>query len=940
MPRRKRTTGQNERRKKVRRRDNNNEEEDEDNTLVISDSESDEEEEDCAMAMTTRTARRIEREKKAHVQDMTEEEMLDLALRLSKQEANSATQREQVDDDNMRKAIAESLQVSCSKSPERSSKRTRSVAKPHQDRDTVSAHVRCKLSFPNEDEKDGVNDDEDPKAQSALKGPEEDGPLPPMPDLSQRSLSQPSPPSPTLPSVPSAASQECRSSHLAKQEFNAHCPEGASSQSDSPLKKSPIFLRHCSVRLNQNLLSASRSSRNSPHTTNSSLSLTSPDKSQNSPPPPKSPVFPKTDLKSCTKSTRDCTSHSSYTDSVRKPEDTFQESSSHKCRDSPRRLSRSRKAQTSSQASVSEDDKQEAGKVQQTKEETSRGTGLSTVSDTAPNMDASSPADACRLDEYVSHMILLLSDDDDDDNNDDDEENDKIIPPSPVFPQDRASCTGKPKLSPTQRCFSSPTATQDHTKSSSQAQSEQPNVSKKSADSRLAPAAEGKDVSVVSYYWGVPFCPKGQSPDDYTQVILTQLEVYEKSLKEAQRQLLHKADWGLPVFPCPVERPHSRRLKRHRAPQLLDDEEEEEEEEDEGRDEDGKEKKKKVAQKEREASQSCSEEAAEDGQHETYVVVSSPEPQEERGKSPLLLKQKEPTNTAKPSSCRKPISQDLSEDTQIQSEPDDPGEEAQNGSFDVENAVCPETQMTEDNTPELMVTSPSQLQPDIDVMEVDEVTDPPPEAEERMEQERPGEEQSWRESVPSQVECPMCTRFFPLCKIEVHAAYCNGTVEEQEQEQQDNISGSARRKGSRKPAMEDNVRFEKSEQREKCFLCTKFFTSKEYNHHVEQCLQQKTLGPKQGNGLLSALNRTETLHLDDSGAGPSNTSNKNKRSLVDTSVTPGDSSDSQASAIYISSSPIKSFTPISEIKDCLINFQQQYSDRTSQRLGRKRKFKR
>lgn len=69
------------------------------------------------------------------------------------------------------------------------------------------------------------------------------------------------------------------------------------------------------------------------------------------------------------------------------------------------------------------------------------------------------------------------------------------------------------------------------------------------------------------------------------------------------------------------------------------------------------------------------------------------------------------------------------------------------------------------------------------------MTDPPPEAEERMEQERPGEEQSWRESVPSQVECPMCTRLFPLCKIEVHAAYCNGTVEEQEQEQEDNVSG-------------------------------------------------------------------------------------------------------------------------------------------------------
>ncbi|KAK3524302.1 hypothetical protein QTP70_027033 [Hemibagrus guttatus] len=938
MPWRKRTTGQNERRKKVRRRDNN-EDEDEDNTLVISDSESDEEEEDCAMTLTPRTARHLEREKKAHVQDMTEEEMLDLALRLSKQEANSATQREQVEYDIMRKAIAESLQVSCSQAPETSSKRTRSVAKPHQDRDTVSAHVRCKLSFPNEDEKDGVSDDEVPKAQmSAMKGSEEDRPLPPMPDLSQRTLSQPSPPSPTLPSVPSAASQESLSSRLAKQEFNAHCPEGASSQSDSPLKKSPIFLRHCSVRLNQNLLSASRSSTNSPHTTNSSLSLTSPDKSQHSQPPPKSPVFPKTDLKSCTKLTRakfsGCTSDSSCADSVCKPEDTFQEPSSHKFRDSPKRLSRGRKPQTSSQVSVSEDDKQEVGKVQQTKEETSRGTGLSSVSDRTPNLDVSSPAEACHLDEFVSHMVLLLSDDDDD-SNDDDEENDKIIPPSPVFHQDRASCTGKLKLSPTQRCFSSPTATQDsnHTKSPSQAQSEQPYVSKKSADSRLA--AEGKDVGVVSYYWGVPFCPKGQRPDDYTKVILTQLEVYEKSLKEAQRQLLHKADWGLPVFPCPVERPHVRRLKRHRAPQLLD---EEEEEEDEGRDEGGKEKKKKVEQKEREASQSCSEEAAENGHHETYVVVSSPEPQEEHGqKSPPVLRQKESTNSAKPSSCRKPISQDLSEDTQIQSEPDEPGEEVQNGSFDVQSAVCPETQMTEDNTPELMVTSPAQLQPDIDVMEVDEVTDPPPEAEERMEQ-----EQSWRESVPSQVECPICTRLFPLCKIEVHAAYCNGTVEDQEQqqEQKDNISGSAQRKSSRRPTMEDNVRFEKSEQREKCFLCKKFFTSTEYNHHVDQCLQQKTLGPKQGNGLLSALNRTETLHLDDSGAGPSNTTIKNKRSLTDTSVTPGDSSDSQASAYYISSSPIKSFTPISEIKDCLVNFQQQNSDRTSQRLGRKRKFKR
>ena len=42
---------------------------------------------------------------------MTEEEMLDLAMRLSKQEASSAAQRQQLEDDAMRKAIAESLHV-------------------------------------------------------------------------------------------------------------------------------------------------------------------------------------------------------------------------------------------------------------------------------------------------------------------------------------------------------------------------------------------------------------------------------------------------------------------------------------------------------------------------------------------------------------------------------------------------------------------------------------------------------------------------------------------------------------------------------------------------------------------------------------------------------------------------------------------------------------
>ncbi|XP_044133172.1 BRCA1-A complex subunit RAP80-like [Bufo gargarizans] len=51
----------------------------------------------------------------------------------------------------------------------------------------------------------------------------------------------------------------------------------------------------------------------------------------------------------------------------------------------------------------------------------------------------------------------------------------------------------------------------------------------------------------VHYYWGVPFCPKGVDPSEYTKVILCQLEVYQKSLKSAQRQLLHKMDYGQPI---------------------------------------------------------------------------------------------------------------------------------------------------------------------------------------------------------------------------------------------------------------------------------------------------------------------------------------------------------------------------------------------------------
>lgn len=71
----------------------------------------------------------------------------------------------------------------------------------------------------------------------------------------------------------------------------------------------------------------------------------------------------------------------------------------------------------------------------------------------------------------------------------------------------------------------------------------------------LPASADAKGIQnsggTVHYFWGIPFCPAGIDPNQYTKVILCQLEVYQKSLKMAQRQLLKKKGFGEPVLPRP-----------------------------------------------------------------------------------------------------------------------------------------------------------------------------------------------------------------------------------------------------------------------------------------------------------------------------------------------------------------------------------------------------
>ncbi|XP_040503203.1 BRCA1-A complex subunit RAP80 isoform X5 [Gallus gallus] len=84
-------------------------------------------------------------------------------------------------------------------------------------------------------------------------------------------------------------------------------------------------------------------------------------------------------------------------------------------------------------------------------------------------------------------------------------------------------------------------------------QAEQNEVSDSSPELCMLNVAEEKHEEeardTVHYYWGIPFCPKGVDPNQYTNVILCQLEVYQKSLKQAQRQLLHKKEFGNPIVP-------------------------------------------------------------------------------------------------------------------------------------------------------------------------------------------------------------------------------------------------------------------------------------------------------------------------------------------------------------------------------------------------------
>ncbi|XP_078006428.1 LOW QUALITY PROTEIN: BRCA1-A complex subunit RAP80 [Phascolarctos cinereus] len=430
----------------------------------------------------------------------------------------------------------------------------------------------------------------------------------------------------------------------------------------------------------------------------------------------------------------------------------------------------------------------------------------------------------------------------------------------------------------------------------------------------------------VHYYWGIPFCPIGMDPNQYTKVILCQLEVYQKSLKLAQRQLFQKKEFGEPILPSF----HSLLQKDH---------------------------------DERERAKGVNEAI-------TKEIGNNTEARRESRASTLRRKSKNP--------CRSPL-QNLKEKPLLEEEPttshhqnsqvlfaeDTPEEDEMmtvtssptalsllttkrspviaRGSSAEEITVCPETQL-----------SPSE------VLEL-----------EREEgclssKERPVKaavneniEKEMSASIFSahiQVSCPMCDQGFPPTEIELHAMYCNGLVGEESRH-----SPVLTRKRKRAMSKSDTGReiqpsldIDKSE---KCYLCKSLVPFKEYPSHVDFCLQiaadnqgnklerdngqpsdfegkgvrQRTTreGNRNGGRLLSLLEQSEYKSADTDMKTESSEGEAFR--YLPSEMEKADCSRAGQSSFNLNDSPIKSFVSISEAKDCLVDFKKQLSIRPGSR---------
>ncbi|XP_027462474.1 BRCA1-A complex subunit RAP80 isoform X4 [Zalophus californianus] len=223
-------------------------------------------------------------------------------------------------------------------------------------------------------------------------------------------------------------------------------------------------------------------------------------------------------------------------------------------------------------------------------------------------------------------------------------------------------------------------------------------------------------------------------------------------------------------------------------------------------------------------------------------------------------------------------------------------------------------------------------------------------------------------SSSTQVSCPLCDQGFPLTKIELHAMYCNGLIG------QDTVltrrQKEAKSKSDSGTAVQTSLDIDKNE---KCYLCKSLVPFREYQSHVESCLQlargdqgagpeecgkvcsameekqqQRLRNPKEKNRsegwLLSLLEQSEHKTADAEIKTKSSETGSFRVSSPGMEEA-GCSKEIQSSLPHLdlNESPIKSFVSISEATDCLVDFKKQLTvrpgSRTRTKTGRGRRRK-
>ncbi|XP_032431399.1 BRCA1-A complex subunit RAP80 isoform X2 [Xiphophorus hellerii] len=911
-----------------------------------------------------REKRRRERKNHSRRKEMTEDEEMDLALQLSKQEASNTALRQQQEDENVMKAIQESM-------VNQTQPGLKSPNKHLLDGVPQSTSSRRKLSYSN-----GERMPEEGGMNSGAVGPGDE-----IITRRKKRRKQAGSPLMGMPELSQTQKVSCENSPSITEPVSAHLDSPQSSDStdieDSQLQMSPVFpLTGCRAdvhvsRLNLDVVEACKSSgfvlysQDSLISTQKSAQPRSPVFPQSNPIfCPKSPVFPGDDMgrerhleqsPTFVKSpvfgrTADCSNHPACENT----ELSFssQESSNPTVRSGSPQSPVFHKS-PSGQSSFCKDPRR--GQVERRDERSTSPAELQRTDQQLRASDRDQSPSGCRKDiksggcptaecnrhspksevnencegwtsaetELTSDMTLIWSE----------QEEDDITPVcslSPVFPEEKAAGTADNQLgsSPNhvltpsqepsgpdcslkpQKCSSQPPTSALHP------------VSRQEEVRRASPQrGEPSDRQTIHYYWGVPFCPRGLDPDTYTKVIVAQMEVYEKSLKEAQRGLLRKAEWGEAIQsepqnsispeasagspqPC-VSRRRGLRLRGSKRSEVADFlPEEEEERKDEGEEEQQEEegnKKSDEVQMDTDDCEVCPETQLSDNNSTKDLSLDA---DAETQVSPLLEpSQKDPELPE--------IKMILRDDSPIRDESQEPEPNLKNSK--IEENVSGHGKDAGGQTARRVKKVKSRKDPEVEKME-----DRSLQRSECLELEA----SVIPHSPEASVDCPICQGSFPVSEIEMHAAYCDGEVAVVDQRRPESQGFQDLLKPRRKRMKRTEVVSEETTQpsdicrnQEKCYICQKSVPLRDYSRHTELCLQRGTVSRK--GSLLSALEKTESR---DSGAGTSG-AKPQPEAVID--LRDDDEEDEEVSAYRISNSPIRSFTPISEATGCLIDFRKQ-----------------